>query len=112
MYLASTKVAIDNGQGLAIHSVGSSKFQSPLKPEIALALQKLLYVPSMTRNLIFVSKFARDNNVFFEFHSLDCYVKSHENGQVLLEGSLGKDGLYCFSHMLHSKGPSCNGPSC
>lgn len=43
-----------------------------------------------------MSKFARDNNVFFEFHSNYCVVKSQVTNEVLLQGSLGFYGLYVF----------------
>ncbi|GAU22178.1 hypothetical protein TSUD_252060 [Trifolium subterraneum] len=33
-------------------------------------------VPAITKNLMSVSKFAQDNNVFFEFHPTFCLVKS------------------------------------
>lgn len=32
-------------------------------------LDSLMHVPNITKNLISVSKFAHDNNVFFEFYS-------------------------------------------
>ncbi|GAU37351.1 hypothetical protein TSUD_395330 [Trifolium subterraneum] len=43
-----------------------------------------------------VSKFAQDNNVIFEFHPYHCFVKSQGSNQILLEGSVGVDGLYKF----------------
>jgi len=54
-------------------------------------------VPTITRNLLSVSKFAKDNLVYFEFHADKCFVKSQESKQVLLEGFLDKSGLYKFS---------------
>ena len=39
------------------------------------------------------AKFAKDNNVYFEFHDDLCYVKDKETRQVVLKGKL-KDGLY------------------
>lgn len=58
-----------NGQGLSITSIGSSKFLSPYHPHTTLSLNNLLLVPSITRNLVSMSKFAQDNHVYFEFHS-------------------------------------------
>jgi hypothetical protein len=63
-----------------------------------LHLKELLHVPAITKNLLPVSKFGADNDVFFEFHALDCYVKSQVDKQVILKGSLGADGLYSFHH--------------
>ena len=67
-YDGPEQIFIGNGQGLDIHSSGSSVFTSPVKPQITLTLNKLLHVPTITRNLISVSQFAKDNFVFFEFH--------------------------------------------
>ena len=44
-----------------------------------------------------MSKFAQDNNVFFEFHANTCFIKSHVSKEVLLEGFLDTSGLYSFS---------------
>lgn len=60
------------------------------------SLNDILRVPTITKNLISVSKFSRDNNVFFEFHSHAWYVKSQVDGRVLLEGKVSPDGLYVF----------------
>uniref|UniRef100_A0A151UEF3 Uncharacterized protein n=1 Tax=Cajanus cajan TaxID=3821 RepID=A0A151UEF3_CAJCA len=49
---------------------------SPQNSHITLSLNNLLLVPSITKNLVSVSQFARDNDVFFEFHSNYCFVKS------------------------------------
>jgi hypothetical protein len=70
----SNQVHIGNGQGLPIASVGSMSISSPFGPTTTLKLNNLLHVPSKTKNLVSVSQFAKDNNVFFEFHSNLCYV--------------------------------------
>ncbi|WJX88788.1 hypothetical protein P8452_70836 [Trifolium repens] len=106
-YLGSSKVHIGNGVGLNISSVGHASFQSKLALNHNLYLNQLLHVPSITKNLLSVSKFAADNNVYFEFHAAHCFVKSQVNNQVLLKGSLGADGLYCFPHLPLTKGPTC-----
>jgi len=59
------------------------------------SLHDLLHVPNITKNLLSVSKFARDNNVFFEFHPHSCYIKHQVTKQILLQGTL-KDDLYIF----------------
>jgi histone deacetylase 1/2 len=56
----------------------------------------MLHVPNISKNLLSVSKFAQDNNVIFEFHPYHCFVKSQGSNQVLLEGTVGADGLYQF----------------
>ena len=90
------QIIIGNGQGLNINSSGVSSFSFPLNPKFSLVLSNLLFVPSVTKNLISVSQFCKDNNVFFEFHSSLCLVKSQDSKQVLLKGLVGSDGLYQF----------------
>jgi hypothetical protein len=99
------QVHIGNGQGLPITSIGAMHFTSPFEPQTTLKLKNLLLVPSITKNLVSVSQFARDNNVFFEFHDfiLMCFVKSQVSSKILLQGSLGKDGLYQFEQAPLSK---------
>ncbi|KAL4272411.1 hypothetical protein GQ457_13G004560 [Hibiscus cannabinus] len=41
----------------------------------SLYLDKVLFVPQITNNLMSVAKCTKDNNVFFEFHSNVCYIK-------------------------------------
>lgn len=89
-----------NGQGLSILSVGSTSFSSPLNPH--LSLNNLLHVPAITKNLVSISKFARDNSIYFEFHPNSCFVKSQADHQVLLEGTVGPNGLHHLKwHLLH-----------
>lgn len=68
-FSGSDQMYIGNGQGLAINSIGSMSFPSPFSPNTTLTLNNLLHVPSITKNLVSVSQFCKDNNVFFEFHS-------------------------------------------
>ena len=46
------QITIGNGQGLPIDSSNYSKFASPLNPNVSLRLTNLLYVPSITKNLL------------------------------------------------------------
>lgn len=55
-------------------------------------LNQLLNVPSITKNLISVSKFARDYHVYFQFYADFFLVKSQATNEVLLYGPVGKDG--------------------
>jgi histone deacetylase 1/2 len=99
----SDHVQIGNGQGLAISSIGSMSFSSPYCPHTTLKLNNLLHVPSITKNLVSVSQFARDNHVYFEFHPYDCFVKCQDSSKLLLKGRLGSDGLYQFDTPLQLK---------
>jgi hypothetical protein len=102
------QIYIGNGQGLPVISSGSSQFFSPLNPKFRFVLSNLLHVPHTTKNLISVSQFAKDDNVFFEFHADSCYVKSQASNESLLKGVLDKDGLYKFSNFC----PPLNGSTC
>jgi histone deacetylase 1/2 len=95
-YNGQDQVMMGNGQGVSINSLGHSNFISPRNPNVQLSLKDLLHVPNISKNLLSVSKFAQDNNVIFEFHPYTCFVKSQDSRQVLLEGTVGADGLYQF----------------
>ena len=60
-----------------------------------------------------VSRFAKDNNVYFEFHSSVCFVKSQVDHSILLRGYLGRDGLYQFPlpPLRSHRQPSLHAPS-
>ena len=60
-----------------------------------MSLNHLLHVPEITKDLLSVSKFVRDNNVFFEFHPNFCLAKDQVSKIVVLEGKL-KGVLYAF----------------
>lgn len=102
-YSGNNKVHVGNGAGLDIHHIGSSILHSPSSSNVFI-LKNLLHVPQITKNLISVSTFAKDNSVtfakddsvYFEFHPFDCFVKDLKTGQVLLKGKVS-DGLYKFS---------------
>ena len=70
------QIFIGNGEGLSISKTGSSTFISPTDTGITFKLHKLLHDPSISKNLLSVSQFAKDNSMFFEFHPHVCLVKS------------------------------------
>ena len=98
-FARQNQVHVGNGTGLSIKHIGQSEFLSPFsfKPFL---LNHLFHVPSITKNLLSVSKFAKDNEVFFEFHSDSCFVKGQVTQAVLMVGKV-RDGLYAFdsSHL-------------
>lgn len=57
-------------------------------PSISLALNEILYVPCITRNLLFFSKFYRDDKVMFEFITDKGYIEPEVSRRTLLEGFL------------------------
>jgi len=91
---------IGNGACLSISGAGSSLFVSSFDSKVLFRLNHLLHVSSITRNLLSVSQFVKDNSVFFEFCSDKCLVKSHETNKVLLHGGVRPDGLYPFHNVL------------
>ncbi|KAE8685161.1 hypothetical protein F3Y22_tig00111100pilonHSYRG00126 [Hibiscus syriacus] len=87
-FLGPGKVIVGNGVSLDIRTVGRSIL--PTKSRIL-----LLHVPHIAKNLISVSKLARDNNIFFEFHANNCCVRDEVTNRVLLTGE-ESGGLYSF----------------
>lgn len=63
--MGSNKVHMGNGQGLKINYVGTFEITLSIHPHITLTLNNLLHVPSITKNLMFVSLFAKGNKVYF-----------------------------------------------
>ncbi|KAE8736295.1 Tetratricopeptide repeat (TPR)-containing protein [Hibiscus syriacus] len=91
-YTGPGKLVVDNGQALNISKTGAVVLNTKSR---ALFLHNLLHVPSVTKNLLSVSKFARDNGVYFEYHVRKCLVKDEEIDDVLLQGQ-ESGGLYQF----------------
>lgn len=97
-YHGQNKLQIGNGSGLDICHVGNSivsSFPHKNRNTHLFKLDTLLHVPQITKNLLSVAQFAKDNGVFFEFHPLHCVVKDQVSGEVLLKGNL-RNGLYQF----------------
>lgn len=64
-YQENENLQVGNGTGLEILHIGDSVLKSHSQPSHAFLLKSLLHVPKITKNLISVSQFARDNRVFF-----------------------------------------------
>lgn len=71
-YLESNKVLVGNGFSLHISATGSSLI---LTNNRNLQLSDMLYTPSVTKNLLYVPQFSKDNNVFLELYVDQCLVK-------------------------------------
>nr|KYP45581.1 hypothetical protein KK1_032885 [Cajanus cajan] len=101
-YIGSKKVVVGNGNFLSIHNTGNFKLKNPSN-NISFTLNKLLHVPDITKNILSVAKFAKENSCFFEFYSTNYFVKSQGSRKLLLQGKL-KDGLYAFENLqiVHS----------
>ena len=83
-----------NGTGLNIKHIGQSSFQSQFTLKL-LSLNHLLHVPSITKNLLNVSKFAKDNAMYFEFFPNFCYVKDQASKEIFMARRV-KNELYVF----------------
>jgi hypothetical protein len=92
-YHGTDQVTAANGQGMYICYVGQTKFHTT---SCVLVLKNILHVPSITKNLLSVRKFAIDNHVFFEFHPHFLLVKDLATKEVLIRGWC-QDGIYMLN---------------
>ncbi|KAL4361276.1 hypothetical protein GQ457_04G026950 [Hibiscus cannabinus] len=95
-YSGSGKLIVGNGNGLPICKSGQSVLLSASR---TLLIKQLLHVPSVTKNLLSVSKLAKDNKVFFEFHATSCKIRDEDTGAILLQGDQS-GGLYRFASTI------------
>lgn len=65
-------------------------------------------MPNIERNLISVSELAKDNNVYFEFTSTNCYVKCQDTHKIILEGDVDSERLYVFKDFKLQHLPQSN----
>lgn len=70
-YIGPDQIYVVNGIGLTIKDNDASKLSTP----IISFLLHVLYVPQITKNLLFVKKFTATTNIFFEFHPSCIFVK-------------------------------------
>lgn len=64
-------ICLGSGQGLLIKPIGSAS-----------------HPPSITKNLITVGQFVKDNCINFEFHPYNYAIIPHKDHKVLLQGIL------------------------
>ena len=95
-YKGNEQVIVGNGKKLPILHTGSKFFSST---SINFHLKKVYHVSHLTTNLISVSKFCTDNNVFSQFHPKFFLVRDQVSRQVLFQGQL-KNGLYEFPPLI------------
>ncbi|CAA0843297.1 Unknown protein, partial [Striga hermonthica] len=94
-YDGQNQLQVGNGSGVSISHIGNTFLKCPDASK-AFILKELLHVPCITKNLISVSKFAHDNDVYFEFYHTFCLVKDQTTQATLLRGKV-KNGLYQFN---------------
>lgn len=86
-YYGYDQLHIGNSKGLPIAHSGN------ISPSKKFHLNNVLYVPSITKPLMSVKKFTRDNNVFMEIHPSFFCVEDQVAKKPLLTSSSGA-GLY------------------
>jgi histone deacetylase 1/2 len=87
-YEGPESVTIDDGSGLAIKHTGSTHLSTPSS---YFTLNNVLCVPKASHNLISVSKFCQQNNVYVEFHPFSFSVKDLKTGATLMHGPSNGD---------------------
>jgi histone deacetylase 1/2 len=91
-YHGGDQVHVANGLGMKIDQIGRSFVRTP---HTDLTLNKVLYVPQASKNLILVHKLALDNDAFLEFHPHHFLIKDRTTKRVLHRGRC-EGGLYPF----------------
>lgn len=76
-YFGGNTLHLGNYYGLPIAHIGDSFVHCALNSSLSKSffLKNLLHVPTVSKNLLNVSHFAQDNQVFFEFHPSFCVVR-------------------------------------
>lgn len=91
-YTGNHKLYMGNGLPVPVAHVGSGRFSAARR---VFHLKNVLHVPRICKNLLSVAQFSKDNQVFFEFHPVHCFVKDIKTGSILLVGHI-HNGLYKF----------------
>lgn len=81
----------------------------PTLQSSSVAFRNVLHVPDITKNLVSISQFLKDNNVVIEFYATYCLVKDLSSRKVLLRGVL-RQGLYQLDlRHISGRSPPVNG---
>jgi hypothetical protein len=95
---------LSNGQGLPITSIGATSFHSLHNPHTTLTLKYLLLVLNITKNLIFVSQFAKITVLFF--FVLIYALSNHRLPQKpCCKDHLQELVLYFLDHLMFTHSP-------
>lgn len=82
-YKGGEHVQVGNGACLRIMHIGHSSINTTTRP---LVLRSILHVPEISKHLLSVHCFSRDNDVCFEFHPWHFSIKDRKSGKSLLDG--------------------------
>lgn len=84
-YNGLSRVNVENGQSLHIICVGSFSVNSHSCTSFCMSLNDILLAPCITRSLLFVSKFSKDNRAVFDFYANNYFIKSKVSKVIILE---------------------------
>ena len=84
VYHGFDQLHIGNGMGLHIKHVGCTILNTHATTSIY--LNNILHVPTITKNILSVSKLLADNDVVVKFHKTSCFFKDKNSGIILLKG--------------------------
>ncbi|PKU73769.1 hypothetical protein MA16_Dca020768 [Dendrobium catenatum] len=91
-------ISVANGSNLSIQNSGQGLLPLP-ESNSKLNLKNILHVPSISHNLLSVSRLTSDNNISISFTANEFVIKNLQDNQVLLRGPI-RNGLF------HIKVPS------
>lgn len=89
-YIGPGKVCVGNGSTLLVLHTTQTSLLTCSRP---LYMISLLFVPDITKNMLFVSKFTNDNQVVFKISPTKCQMRDLQTREVLFQGTV-HDGLY------------------
>ena len=89
-YHGGEQVQVGNGSGLQILHTSHSSINTVARP---LALCNILHVPKISKHILLVHNFFRDNDIFFEYHPWNFSIKDRRSRKSLLDGRC-ESGLY------------------
>lgn len=90
-FKCTNQLIINNGQGLIITHIDNAFINFSGSSTTHIVLKDILLVPSITNNLLSMSKLTSDDNIFVEFCDNVCFVKDEVKRQVLLQGLAEKE---------------------
>lgn len=90
-YAGNSKVAFGDGNVLPISHIGQSMIHNNIK------LRDVLVVPTITKNLLSISKLTTDNSMDVLFSQPHFYIQDRATKQVLAKGRC-EQGLYVLSN--------------
>jgi hypothetical protein len=92
-YLNNDYLYVGDDKGFFISNIGHTMLHFSKR---TFTLSNILHVPHITKSLLLVKKYFRDNNDYFEFHAFMFYVKDLTTKTVLFSGE-SNNGLNVLS---------------